>query len=80
MTPDVADLQARVAYLSDELARAKMALASPGCGEACPVQRRYVEAAVRATIEACAMLQEAEMKVEDMDPAPIVRRVLGGGT
>ena len=60
MTPDVADLQARVAYLSDELARAKMALASPGCGEACPVQRRYVEAAVRATIEAAAEYIKAD--------------------
>ena len=42
-------------------------------------RQSLVEVAVRATIEACALLQEAEMKVENIDPAPIVARVLGGG-
>ena len=67
-----------------EVERLRALLASPDCGEACPVQRRYVEAAVRATIEACSSAastrdSEAAMKVEDVDPAPIVARVLGGG-
>ena len=46
-------------------------------------RKRLVEAAVCATIEACSAAastrdSEAAMKVEDVDPAPIVARVLGG--
>ena len=74
---DIDTLRARVAELEHRLSE-------PGCGEACPTLRRHVEAAVRATIEACSAAastrdSEAAMKVEDVDPAPIVARVLGGG-
>ena len=48
------------------------------------IKREVAEIAVRATIEACSAAastrdSEAAMKVEDVDPAPIVARVLGGG-
>lgn len=49
------------------------------------IKREVAEIAVRATIEACALTLdgpdgESANDLRRLDPAPIVARVLGGGT